>query len=310
MDNLNILVEAKREYLGQLCLLMCPVMIETFEEMYEEAYKLSKGRKVLVMYQKLLKEVPNWSDAMSKQHTDNIANRCAWFNDLLAAVFVSCVKILSAVRLSKDNKKISLKLPTNEVFIQMCHNKVAQSLYNDPYIYHESQNEHSRNDKLFERFSICVENAVKELIPVQQILQTYMSQQEGQDLDLGDAEVGDSEDPDIIEDNGMEETSEEPFDNEQSMGEEQPMGEQPMGEQPMGEQPMMEEPMTEEPMMGEQMMEEPMMGEGNNRSFMNNEFRTINTAPRVQKPMQRTQDDDGVFFPDAAESRQKNIMYK
>jgi len=200
MDNLNILVEAKREYLGQLCLLMCPVMIETFEEMYEEAYKLSKGRKVLIMYQKLLKEVPNWSDAMSKQHTDNIANRCAWFNDLLAAVFVSCVKILSAVRLSKDNKKISLKLPTNEVFIQMCHNKVAESLYNDPYIYHDSQNEHSRNDKLFERFSICVENAVKELIPVQQILQTYMSQtQEGQDLDLNETEIGDSEDPEILE---------------------------------------------------------------------------------------------------------------
>ena len=304
MDNLNILVEAKREYLGQLCLLMCPVMIETFEEMYEEAYKLSKGRKVLVMYQKLLKEVPNWSDAMSKQHTDNIANRCAWFNDLLAAVFVSCVKILSAVRLSKDNKKISLKLPTNEVFIQMCHNKVAESLYNDPYIYHDSQNEHSRNDKLFERFSVCVENAVKELIPVQQILQTYMSQQEGQDLDLGDAEIGDSEDPDIIEDNGMEETTEEPFNSEQPMGGEQMM------EEPMGGEQMMEEPMEGEPMREEQMMEEPMMEEQNNRSFMNNEFRTINTAPRMQKPMQRTQDDDGVFFPDAAEARQKNIMYK
>ena len=304
MDNLNILVEAKREYLGQLCLLMCPVMIETFEEMYEEAYKLSKGRKVLVMYQKLLKEVPNWSDAMSKQHTDNIANRCAWFNDLLAAVFVSCVKILSAVRLSKDNKKISLKLPTNEVFIQMCHNKVAESLYNDPYIYHDSQNEHSRNDKLFERFSVCVENAVKELIPVQQILQTYMSQQEGQDLDLGDAEIGDSEDPDIIEDNGMEETTEEPFNSEQPMGGEQIM------EEPMREEQIMEEPMEGEPMREEQMMEEPMMEEQNNRSFMNNEFRTINTAPRMQKPMQRTQDDDGVFFPDAAEARQKNIMYK
>ena len=309
MDNLNILVEAKREYLGQLCLLMCPVMIETFEEMYEEAYKLSKGRKVLVMYQKLLKEVPNWSDAMSKQHTDNIANRCAWFNDLLAAVFVSCVKILSAVRLSKDNKKISLKLPTNEVFIQMCHNKVAESLYNDPYIYHDSQNEHSRNDKLFERFSVCIENAVKELIPVQQILQTYMSQQEGQDLDLGDAEIGDSEDPDIIEDNGMEETTEEPFNSEQSMGGEQMM-EEPMGGEQTMEEPMEGEPMEGEPMREEPMMEEPMMEEQNNNSFMNNEFRTINTAPRMQKPMQRTQDDDGVFFPDAAESRQKNIMYK
>ena len=111
MDNLNVLVEAKKEYLGQLCLIMCPAMIEVFHDMYNEAVALSKGRKVLVMYQKLLKEVPNWSNAMSKQHTDNISDRCAWFSDLLAAVFVACTKILSAVRLKTDNKKISLKLP-------------------------------------------------------------------------------------------------------------------------------------------------------------------------------------------------------
>tara|TARA_B000000441_G_scaffold112545_1_gene83054 strand:+ start:26 stop:946 length:921 start_codon:yes stop_codon:yes gene_type:complete len=306
MDNLNILVEAKREYLGQLCLLMCPVMIETFDEMYEEAYKLSKGRKVLIMYQKLLKEVPNWSDAMSKQHSDNIANRCAWFNDLLAAVFVSCVKILSAVRLSKDNKKISLKLPTNEVFIQMCHNKVAESLYNDPYIYHEAQNEYSRNDKLFERFSICVESAVKELIPVQQILQTYMSQsQEGQDLDLRDAEIVDSEDPELVEDGG-EEITQDPFNSE--LNEEPPMGgeEPPMG----GEEPLMggESPMGgEEPSMGE----EPSTTEEPTISFMNNEFKTINTAHQAQPSMGNEHGEtDDVFFPDAAESRQKNIMYK
>jgi hypothetical protein len=78
----------------------------------------------------------------------------------------------------------------------------------------------------------------------------------------------------------------------------------------MGGEPMMEEPMGSEPMMEEPMGGEPMMEERNNSSFMNNEFRTINTAPQSQKPMQRTQDDDGVFFPDAAESRQKNIMYK
>lgn len=299
MDNLNILVEAKREYLGQLCLLMCPVMIETFEEMYEEAYKLSKGRKVLIMYQKLLKEVPNWSDAMSKQHTDNIANRCAWFNDLLAAVFVSCVKILSAVRLSKDNKKISLKLPTNEVFIQMCHNKVAESLYNDPYIYHDSQNEHSRNDKLFERFSTCVENAVKELIPVQQILQTYMSQtQEGQDLDLGDAEVGDSEDPELLE-GDQEEVASEPFESETQN--EMPMeGVEPgeMGmetEMNMGEQ--QEQPMQMSD--GEEHMETDVNQPSS--SFYNNEFKTINTNDRQQVPMR----DEGVLFPDAPDAHRK-----
>jgi len=285
-DPLNILVEAKREYIGQLCLLMCPVMIETFETMYEEAYKLTKGRKVLVMYQKLLKEVPNWSDAMSKQHTDNISNRCAWFNDLLAAVFVSCVKILSAVRLNKDNKKISLKLPTNEVFIQTCYNNAAKDLYRDPYIYHETQNEHTRNDKLYERFCICIETSVKELIPVQQILQTYMSQtQEGQDLDVGEAEVGDSEDPDLI-DGYEEETSEEPFDAEPPM------------EAPM--EPPMEAPM-------EQVMEP------EQTSPFENEFRTIDTKqpqPQPQpQPQQPEEEDEGVLFPDASETRAKKVGY-
>jgi hypothetical protein len=291
-DPLNILVEAKREYIGQLCLLMCPVMIETYETMYEEAYKLTKGRKVLVMYQKLLKEVPNWSDAMSKQHTDNITNRCAWFNDLLAAVFVSCVKILSAVRLNKDNKKISLKLPTNEVFIQTCYNNAAKDLYRDPYIYHETQNEHARNDKLYERFCMCIETTVKELIPVQQILQTYMSQtQEGQDLDLDEAEVGDSEDPDLI-DGYEEETSEEPFDAEQSM---EPSMEPPM-EQSM--EPSMEQSM-------EPPMEQVMQPEQERTSPFDNEFKTINTRQQQQQP----EDDEGVLFPDASETRAKKVGY-
>ena len=285
-DPLNILVEAKREYVGQLCLLMCPVMIETFEDLYEESYKLSKGRKVLVMFQKLLKEVPNWSDAMSKQHTDNITNRCAWFNDLLAAVFVSCVKILSAVRLNKDNKKISLKLPTNEVFIQTCYNNAAKDLYRDPYIYHETQNEHTRNDKLYERFSACIETSIKELIPVQQILQTYMSQtQEGQDLDVGEAEVGDSEDPDVI-DGYEEETMEEPFEQELTEPTE------PM--EPTEPTEPMEQPPTIEPVQS---------------SPFENEFRTINTKQVPGPPGPPQSEDEGVLFPDASETRAKKVGY-
>ena len=280
MDNLNILVEAKREYLGQLCELMCPVMIENFEKMYEEAYSMSKGRKVLMMFQKLLKEVPNWSDAMSKQHADNIANRCAWFNDLLAAVFVSCVKILSSVRLGKENKKISLKLPSNEVFIQTCYNNVAKDLYKDPYIFSESQSEHVRNDKLFERFIVAIEASVRELIPVQQILQTYMSQ-ENKDIDLGDAEMGDSADPDFVDE------------MPESFPVEPPMEEEPM---PMEEEPT---PMEEEP-------EE-------TASPFDSEFKTISTSNEPMKQMpeqqQEEEDDEPVLFPDASETRAKKVGY-
>ena len=52
MDNLNILVEAKREYLGQMCLIMSPAMIEVFQDMYNEAVtnvsKITQGSPQLV----------------------------------------------------------------------------------------------------------------------------------------------------------------------------------------------------------------------------------------------------------------------
>ena len=96
--NLNVLVEAKEQYLGQLCDIMMPFMNEVFAAMYNESVKASKGKKVLIQFQKFLKEVPNWNNHMVTQHTDKLCSSCGWFNDLLAAVFVSFVKILSSVR--------------------------------------------------------------------------------------------------------------------------------------------------------------------------------------------------------------------
>ena len=291
MDNLNVLVEAKKEYLGQMCLIMCPAMIDVFQEIYGEAVKTAKGKQVLIMFQKLLKEVPNWSNAMSKRHSDNITDRCSWFGDLLAAVFVACTKILSAVRLRADNKKIALKLPTEEVFIQTCYNNIAKDIYKDPYVFSEEQSEYLRDEKLTMRFTLAIESTVKELIPVQQILQTYMSQ-ETRDISL-DGEIQDSVDPDVIEDDPMMEPEQEP-------------------------EPMMEP----EP--------EPMMEHDPEPTGLENEFKTVPgvQAPQAEadadaepepsfepqsepqpQPQHQPEGDDDVLFGDAPEQRTKNPRY-
>jgi len=294
MDNLNVLVEAKKEYLGQMCLIMYPPMIEVFDEMYNEAMKTSKGKQVLIMFQKHLKEVPNWSNAMSKRHSDNITDRCSWFGDLLAAVFVACTKILSAVRLKADNKKISLKLPTEEVFIQTCYNNIAKDLYRDPYIFHDEQSEYIRDENLRVRFTLCIENTVKELIPVQQILQTYMSQ-ETRDISL-DGDVEDSMDPDVL-DEQMEEMESQPMEG-------------------------LEPEMEPEPLEGMEENGEP------HPTGLENEFKTIHTVqapdpvsePIAQpmgepmgepmgQPQPQEEPDDNVFFGDAPEQRTKNPRY-
>lgn len=175
-NNLNVLVEAKKEYMEQLCSLLCPLMIETFLETYREAIKMSKNKQVLIQYQKLLKEVPNWNNHIVKQHTTRLCDACSWFSDLLAAVFVSCVKILSSVRLNAENKKISVKLPSNEVFVHGCYVAAAKELYKDPYIYHDQNvSEYEREANLSKRFTLCIEETVKAMIPIQQILHTYIS---------------------------------------------------------------------------------------------------------------------------------------
>uniref|UniRef100_A0A6C0JTU8 Uncharacterized protein n=1 Tax=viral metagenome TaxID=1070528 RepID=A0A6C0JTU8_9ZZZZ len=206
-STLSILVDAKREYTDKLISLMAPVMIDVFHEMFQEASKLSNNRKVLQMFQKLLKEVPNWSNAMSKQHTDNLVNKCSWFNDLLAAVFVSHVKILSAVRLKTENRKLSLKLPTNEVFVQTVYNNAARELYNDPYIFNEVQSEYARDKELFKRFGDVIETTIKELLPVQHILQTYMGQTD-ENIDVEDSDPVDDDDVDHEQEMGEEEEEE------------------------------------------------------------------------------------------------------
>ena len=310
MDNLNILVEAKREYMEQLCILMCPVMIEVFEDMYTEAQKLSKGRKVLLMFQNLLKDVPEWNETMARQHTENIAARCAWFRDLVAAVFVSSVKILSAVRLSSDSKKMSVKLPTNEIFIHTCYKNAAKDVYRDPYVFTDSQSEHARNDKLYERFTACVETTVKELIPVQQILQTYMSSN-GED-------ILDPQDANMVEDNIEEYDEENPgemgggFEGQPEEGMEGGMdggmeGEGMEGEgmeHPMGDiEDEMGEPSEEYQEQMEQPMEEYEAPQQPAADPFQNEFRTVNTRP------QQHQGPSGDLFADAADTRSKKLRY-
>lgn len=290
MDNLNILVEAKREYMEQLSILICPVMIDVFDAMYQEAHTLSKNRKVLIMFQKLLKDVPEWSETMAKQHTDNIADRCAWFKDLVAAVFVSSVKILSAVRLSQDSKKMAVKLPTNEVFIHTCYKNAAKDLYKDPYVFTENQSEHNRNDRLYDRFALCVENTVKELIPVQQILQTYMSASgeeyiNGEDADMQQDEIDeideyDQPNPETQPQVPMEEGGMPPqMENEEMHP--------PMDEtvEPQGELIESEEPSTP----------------------FQNEFRTITSKPVNAPPQDMDEGED--LFSDAAETRTKKLGY-
>ena len=195
---MEVLVTARQEYQKQLCNVMTPHMIVAFQELYEEAERMSKNKNTLKQFQSLLKDVKSWNSNIVKQHVDTINSACSWYNDLLAAVFVSAVKILSSVRLSTERKKLNIKIPSNETFVQGCYENVARELYKDPYIYGQTMNEYERDDILVRRFSDCVNLTVDNMIPVQEILKTNIGDRNPGEVDIqtGPPE-SDDEDPDV-----------------------------------------------------------------------------------------------------------------
>ena len=46
---MEVLVDAKKEYLNQLAIILVPFMIETFQDVYNESVSRSKNKKVLSM---------------------------------------------------------------------------------------------------------------------------------------------------------------------------------------------------------------------------------------------------------------------
>lgn len=171
---MEVLVEAERKYMAKLSGAMTPIMIDAFFDLYAEAKKVSQGRKTLMQFQALLVEVKNWNNTITKQHTDAIIKTCALFPNLLAAVFVISVKIMSAVRISNDSRKLNIKLPTNDVFVHSCYIAVAKDIYEDPYIIAAEMKDSEKRVVLTQRITKCIKDIVDDFIPVQQILDAYI----------------------------------------------------------------------------------------------------------------------------------------
>jgi hypothetical protein len=194
MDLLN---ESERRFTKKLCDAMIPVMIEAFWEIWLEAKKESQGKSTTRVFQELLRGVKTWNSSISLKNTESIIKNQPLFPNLLAAVFVIHVKILSAIRTDKKSKKISIKLPANDVFVQRCYEACAKDLYENPSIIVDNKSEEERNNDLNNRFNkrICV--VIEDLIPTAEILNTYLPlPAAGEDLDMDH----DEEDPEGEED--------------------------------------------------------------------------------------------------------------
>ncbi len=163
------MLEAKREYLTRLCDDLAPFILKDLRATYDAA-RAKDANKALLNFQNELRAIPKWNAGIIREKTEIIEARCPWLSNLIAAVFVSFIKVMSSVRVSQHERpNIRLKLPTNDAFVHQVYVETARTFYETP--------DRIRQGDSQSRIAIvqaAIETAVRDQLPLQDILQAYL----------------------------------------------------------------------------------------------------------------------------------------
>jgi len=182
--NINILVDAKKEYTDLLISNLRTSIYEGIKSFYDDSKALcdedNTPDNVLMSFQKSLENIPKWSQELINREYNNIVQKsdCDWIEDLITAIFVSHTKVLTIIHKGRRNVKINLKIPKPEHFSHLCYIECAREFYKHPYLFSEtvSKIDYQRNMRDCEGIiSEAIRETIRKNLPVKHILQEYCS---------------------------------------------------------------------------------------------------------------------------------------
>lgn len=184
MNNPHTMHAARDEYERQLGYILGPLLYQGVQSIYEEdAVKNSTNDNVLRVFQELLLEIPEWNESMIQTECKRISDTCDWIYDLITAVFVINVKILTSVKLIQNERQFNLKMPTLEAFIHAVYIEIARAFFHNTHLmyYENSHQKHKQRSKAIKLIRECISDTVRSKLPIRSILQEYMYAEEEND---------------------------------------------------------------------------------------------------------------------------------
>jgi hypothetical protein len=193
MDDFNVgsLHESKNEWGARLLTIMTPLIIEGFKSIFEEANKLCRENnetdKYLMTFQNFVSRIPKWNPTIIENERKRICDRsgCGYLEDLVTCVHIIQLKLLTAMRAGNKQKKIDISIPKLDDFIHKTYIHVARKVYKNVYLFEidipplQMQKNHRELEVIVQE---CILNAVRESIPVENILRAYMDESVEEDV--------------------------------------------------------------------------------------------------------------------------------
>ena len=183
--NVNVLVDAKKEYTSQLINLLTPSFYRGFSHIYQEACSNKSVNKTIFReFQDSLEYIArgNWNQHKVEEETEKVIQHsgCDWLDELLGAIFVSNIRILLSVRPRRNQQSIDIEIPKKDYFIHTCYQEIAKNFWQNPYLFDQEVNIIQQQENMRSSISLIetsIEKAIRRLLPFKNILDKYINNQ-------------------------------------------------------------------------------------------------------------------------------------
>ena len=199
---LSVYSDARAEYTKQLCVFLVPAYFQFFIDLLEKAKEASaqEPKRALWQFQNYLNEIHDWNmeKVNHEIHTIHTNSGCDYLDDLLTAVFIAHTKVLTAIRLSANKKKIEINVPKVEHFLFKVLCETSKLLWSSSYLFRDGipAIEKQQNYRAIEQIiNEGILQAVRSLVPVKSILKDFVNMDAAE---MGEEE-SDSESEDEME---------------------------------------------------------------------------------------------------------------
>ncbi len=173
--------EARSEYTKQLATYIVPAMVGWFQQLW--ARNALDKHRCMALFQTECEEIARWNQDRIHDEVRVLIERsgCDYMEELMTAVFIAHTKVLTAVRLSTKQKKLSITVPKLDHFIHRVFRETARAFWKAPFLFMESGSVMDRQKNVLQIEALATEaitSAVRSLLPVKQILRDYMDDEE------------------------------------------------------------------------------------------------------------------------------------
>jgi hypothetical protein len=177
MENVATYSEARSEYTKQLATFIVPVLVQWFQQLWGR--NAGERQRCLSLFQGECEEVGRWNQDRIHDEVRVLIERsgCDYMEELVTAVFIAHTKVLTAVRLSTKQKKLSIVVPKLDHFIHRIFREAARCFWKSPFLFMENGNVMDRQKNILQVEAMATEaitTAVRGLLPVKQILRDYL----------------------------------------------------------------------------------------------------------------------------------------